>query len=283
MDLVSRFSLHSDLHQSEAQSHVLGDLGWITVGKKDEHVFVRPLGPLSVAKTQRPKAIDIEYLNSLRKQYHTLTLYVEPGLKAKIPERTGFSVEPFAHSKTSLVDLLPTEAKILTSFNQNTRRNIVHAEGVKLRSIPLAKLKPSALEDFFALYHSWTKLKSVVGYPEPFVRSVLKHHKDSGYIHLAYLGKVAVATLLTLSYDHVTTYYAAFAAPDGYKCAAPTLLTWTAIQTAKGSGDDIFDFGGIYDPRYPKMYERWQGFTKFKEGFRPTVITYPPTYLKLFW
>jgi lipid II:glycine glycyltransferase (peptidoglycan interpeptide bridge formation enzyme) len=81
----------------------------------------------------------------------------------------------------------------------------------------------------------------------------------------------------------VATYYAAYAAPAGYKQFAPTLLTWTAMQVAKGRSCDIFDFGGIYDPRYPKMYKNWQGFTKFKSGFHHTTLSYPPTTLQLFW
>ena len=77
-------------------------------------------------------------------------------------------------------------------------------------------------------------------------------------------------------------YYAAFSEELGYELFAPTLLTWTAMITAKNAGCHIFDFGGIYDPRY-RMYKKWQGFTKFKEGFSPTVVYYPPTQLLLGW
>ena len=111
----------------------------------------------------------------------------------------------------------------------------------------------------------------------------IKNYGKHGDLHLAYLGQDLVGALLILYHDSVATYWAAFASPSGYKSFAPTLLTWTAMKKAKENKSEIFDFGGIYDPRYPKMYSRWIGFTKFKSGFNPTVISYPPTALQLFW
>jgi len=115
------------------------------------------------------------------------------------------------------------------------------------------------------------------------LQAVFTSYRDHATLHTAYLGDELIASLLILMHDRVATYYAAFATPEGYHQFAPTLLTWKAIQTAKENGCDVFDFGGIYDARYPGMYKKWQGFTKFKEGFNPTPLLYPRTYLKLFW
>jgi lipid II:glycine glycyltransferase (peptidoglycan interpeptide bridge formation enzyme) len=285
-DLLTRFTTRVDLHQSPMHRELMQLIGWETHGKPGNQLFLRRLGPLSIAKIQRPQNIDLSWLNQLRKQHHIFTLYIEPGLNT-VPEKSlGFSVEPFAHSATSLIDLKLTESALLTSFSQKTRYNITKTlkkNTIQIRSTPLAKLSESVMHDLFELRTSWSKRKGVVGYPEPFLRAVVKSYAKHGTLHTAYEGDECIAALLILSQDRVATYYAAFATPEGYRQFAPTLLTWVAIQTDKKNGCDIFDFGGIYDARYPKMYKKWQGFTKFKEGFSPTIVSYPPTYLKLFW
>ncbi|MFH1244835.1 MAG: GNAT family N-acetyltransferase [bacterium] len=284
-DLASRFSSRSDLHQSPMHAKVMADIGWQTIClSKGSNLYLRRLGPVSVAKLQRPKTINLALLNQLRKKYHILTLYLEPGLSARGGSAMGggWSVEPFAHSCTSLVDLTLSSSQLLSSFNQNTRRNLKNSD-ITIRSLPLCDLSVSDIETFFTLQNSWSHLKHLASYPVPFMRAVLARHSRNGYLHIAYLGSTPVALLLVLVHDHVATYYIAFGSTVGYHHSAPTLLTWTAMLTARGQGCDIFDFGGIYDPRYPRMYRKWQGFTQFKAGFRPTVVTYPPTYLKLFW
>jgi len=284
-DLLARFVSRADLHQSPMHASVMADIGWQTIRlSPGSSLYLRRLGPVSLAKLQRPKAINLPLLNQLRKQYHILTLYLEPGLSAQGGSALGggWSVEPFAHSCTSLIDLTLTRSQLLASFNQNTRRNLKNST-VTIRSIPLRNLSHKDIDTFFALQNSWSHLKHLASYPIPFMRAVLARHSKDGYLHIAYLGTVPVALLLVLIYNRVATYYVAFGSVEGYHHSAPTLLTWTAMQTAKANGCDIFDFGGIYDSRYPKMYKKWQGFTKFKAGFRPTVVTYPPTYLKLFW
>lgn len=263
------------------------EIGWQVEKHGDSQLYYRSLGPLTIAKIQRPKSLDLGWLQSFRKKHKTLTTYIEPGLTTALPEkRLGFSVEPFAHSSTSLIDLLPTEQNILNSFSQKTRYNIVHSlkkAELKIETTQLGKLSEKQLSDFFTLHNEWSKQKHVIGYSKELLDAIIKSFAKSGDLHLAYVDNQLVATLLILYHDSVATYWAAFASPLGYKTFAPTLLTWVAIQTAKAKKCEIFDFGGIFDPRYPKMYKKWVGFTKFKSGFNPTVISYPPTTLQMFW
>ena len=285
--VVARFRARADLHQSPMHAAVLREIGWQTEDHNGSILFSRPLGPLTIAKFQRPRELDWEYIRHFRRTHHTLTTYVEPGihtaLDAKLP---GLRVEPFAHSATSLIDIQGDAKTILASFSQKTRYNVTHTEKkgeLTVTSTLLGHLSVAEEDNFFSLHSDWSRQRHVVGYPASLLRAILKCFAEQGELHLAYRGRELVAALLTLYHDHVATYYAAFARPMGYKTFAPTLLTWRAIEQAKKVGCDIFDFGGIYDPRYPSMYRKWQGFTKFKEGFRPTVITYPETRLLLFW
>ena len=285
-DLVIRFAKYEDLHQSAMHAGVLHDLGWSKEGNPGSYIYFRSLGPFTIAKLQRPKEIDLTWLKQFKKSHHTLTTYLEPGLTYQSSTSIGIKAEPFAHSCSSLIDLLPSEKEILNTFSQKTRYNIVRTikKGeLKITSTNLDKLETSQLSDFYTLHINWSKQKNVIGYSKELLDATIKNYGNRGDLHLAYLGQDLVGALLILYHDSVATYWAAFASTSGYKSFAPTLLTWTAIQKAKQNGSEIFDFGGIYDSRYPKMYSRWIGFTKFKSGFNPTVISYPPTALQLFW
>lgn len=286
-DLIARFSKRPDLHQSPMHRELMRQIGWKVEGANGSQIFYRSLGPLTIAKIQRPAKLDLAWLADFRKSHHTLTTYIEPGLTTPLPNtRLGFSVDPFAHSCTSLIDIKGTEQTILNSFSQKTRYNIVHTikkDDINIATTKLGKLSGAQKDVFFALHSEWSKKKNVVGYPMSLLNAVLIAHAKTADLHMCYQDNILVASLLVMYHDSVATYYAAFALPLGYKTFAPTLLTWVAIQEAKQNNCDIFDFGGIYDPRYPKMYKKWQGFTRFKAGFNPTVVSYPPTTLQLFW
>ncbi|MFH2085492.1 MAG: peptidoglycan bridge formation glycyltransferase FemA/FemB family protein [bacterium] len=282
--LIARFTKHPDLHQSPMYASLMREINWSVEGKAGSRLFYRTLGPFTIAKLQRPKTIDPDWINGFRKNHHALTTYIEPSLTNSFAG--GLHVEPFAHSCTSLVDLKPSEQTILNSFSQKTRYNITRTlkkADIHVVTTPLGKLTQTQKDTFFSLHKSWSASRQIFGYPLSLLNAVLKSFRQSGDLLQCYQGHDLVGILLILYHGRVATYYAAFATHEGYSTFAPTLLTWTAMQTAKERGCSIFDFGGIYDPRYPKMYKKWIGFTHFKSGFNPTVISYPPTHLQLFW
>lgn len=284
-DLISVFARRLDLHQSPYHASVMKKISWQVDGRPGSQLFFRPLGPFTIAKYQRPSILDSDRLDAFRRRHRTLTMYVEPGLNTIYS--AGLKVEPFAHSTTSLVDLSLSNKSLLSSFTQKTRYNITHQTKLahlSLTSTPLPNLTPEQKADFYALHADWSKRKNVIGYSHALLDAILSSFDENSTLHLAYdLNKTPHGALLVLSNDAVSTYYAAFSTTTGYALYAPTLLTYQAMIVAKQNGSDIFDFGGTYDPRYPRMYKKWQGFTKFKSGFNPTTISYPPTKLHLFW
>lgn len=283
-DLISRFAERSDLHQSPEYANILREIGWSVDGAPGSQIFYRSLGPLAIAKFQRSKIVDLDRLKHFRKSHHTLTFYLEPAFDH--PYLPGLPTEPFAHSKSSLLDLSATEKTLLSSFTQKTRynitRNLKQAQ-LHLLSLPLSKLSVEHTSDFYSLHEAWHNRKKVYGYPTSLLRAVFKSYARRGTLHLAYHNQTPVGTILNLYHQGVATYYAAFATSLGFNLYAPTLLAWQSLLTAQENDCDIYDFGGIYDPRYPKMYKDWEGFTRFKAGFNPEVITYPETRLHLFW
>jgi lipid II:glycine glycyltransferase (peptidoglycan interpeptide bridge formation enzyme) len=308
-DLLSLFYKSPDLHQTPEYAKVMHGIGWMTIDEPGSQVFLRKLGPISVAKMQRPAAFSLERLKEIRKEYRTLTLFVEPALtfttknhqfsfphtyeKKNPPEwlesmrKIGLHmpVPSFAHSATSIVDIRPSTQNILQSFKQKTRYNIHLSEkkGIRIESIPLEKLSKTQRQSFLDLREEWSRRKNVMGYEYQFMVSVLDGFKKQGTCHIAYKGKKPVATLLTLFTQHTSVYFSAFSTVEGYELQAPTLLTWKAMEYAKTCKKSIFDFGGIFDPRYKDTYKRWIGFTLFKARFNAIPLLYPPSHMQIFW
>ena len=284
--LLSRFGKIPDIHQNPLYAQAMQHIGWKVLGKKGSYLYLRKLGPLCVAKIQHPKTLDLAWLKQARKENHILTTYVEPGLTQTHFNQIGFKVEPFANSKTALVDLTLSPKTLLSSFKQKTRYNInlaIRKKELKIVTKLFKNLTSQELSIFQTSRQNWSKRKHIIGYEENFILALIKSFADSGYLHFAYHHNDCVATLMILQNKNSAIYYAAFSENLGYHLYAPTLLTWTAITNAQKQGCTIFDFGGIYDERYKKMYKNWQGFTKFKEGFSPTIVYYPPTQLLLGW
>lgn len=285
-DLVAQFANRKDLHQSPQYADLMKGIGWQVSGDPGSQIFYRQLGPITVAKIQRPVDLDLSVLHVFRSIHHTFTTYIEPGLNNKLDGKLGISIEPFAHSCTSVINIKPNQSSLLASFSQKTRYNITHSlkkSNLNIVSTPLSNLNTLQKTEFFELVTTWSKLKGVTGHSIFHLQLVISAFSGVGDLHMAYQDSILVGALLTLYHDSVATYYVAFATPRGNQLFAPTLLTWTAIIQAKANYCDFFDFGGIYDPRYPRLYKKWQGFTKFKSTFNPTIISYPPTSLQLFW
>lgn len=266
----------------------MAGIRWETHGKPGSQIYLLRLGLVATAKMQRPQSMDCELIKKLRRDNRTIGFYYEPGLATKAIGQLGKSraTEPLAHSATSLIDLGVKKEQLLASFSAKTRYNIGYTlkkKAIITTTTSLNKLSERERADFYSLRVQWNLHKGLHGYEFNFLESILRSYRDHGQLHIAYHKNTPIAALLILTNDHVAAYYTAYSTPLGNQHFAPTLLTWTSMEMAKQAGCDIYDFGGVYDRRYPKLYKRWQGFSKFKEGFRPTFVQYPPSRLQLFW
>jgi lipid II:glycine glycyltransferase (peptidoglycan interpeptide bridge formation enzyme) len=66
---------------------------------------------------------------------------------------------------------------------------------------------------------------------------------------------------------------------EGRSTLSQYTLLWNGILWAKKNGYKIFDFEGIFDPRFPD--KNWKGFTHFKRSFGGEEVIYPGCYTKL--
>lgn len=304
-DLYQRFASQPDMRQTQMYATVMEGIGWSTYGKPGSQIFVRKLGPVAVAKMQRSSIVDHEFLFSIRKKYHVLLTQIEPALtihnskekivfpytfdpKADIStwrsavKKVGLTktFPPLAHSATSIIDLLPSEEKMLAGVKIGTRYNIklAYRKGLLVKTIPLREFTKKDTSNFFSILAEWSSRKHVYGFDPTLMRSVMKGFRDEGWCHFGYLHDNLETVALMLKNGKQAFYYCGVSSKMGYKNRIPTALVWEGMKKAKSLGCEIFDFGGIADPRYPGEYKKWLGFTTFKEGFSPTPLLYPPSF-----
>lgn len=311
LSVYELFAQQRDIHQTPMYANVMRAIGWTIEGKPGSQIFVRKLGPIAVSKMQRPEKVNLSSIESVRKKYRTITFQLEPALHSIVEKKKfifplhiehnepedwisswkgfGFArtVMPLAHSASSLIDLRLTKQQLLEHFSQKTRYNIRKGEKgptLHVEVIPLNALNSTQRKTFLDLRAEWSKRKNVMGYDQTFMNGVLDAFKNHGACLFAVneLGET-LATLLILTTNKTAIYFSAFSSKVGYTNNAPTLLTWSAMNWAKEIGMQIFDFGGVYDPRYRGTYKRWKGFTEFKERFKPTFFLYPKSFMKTFW
>jgi lipid II:glycine glycyltransferase (peptidoglycan interpeptide bridge formation enzyme) len=287
IDLVVRFAKHLDFRQSEGYAAITQSLNWQVLGEPGSYIYLRKLGPISIAKAQRPTILNFTKLAKLRKQNHIFWTFIEPGLDTKfigkLPKKPWY-VEPYAHSATALVDLKQDKKTIWQSLTTTTRTKIRRAyQDLDVTTITLKNAPSSQINNFLKLSESWSKHKQVMGYNIPYLKQILENFPNTTHFISAFHKEELVSSLLLIQHNKLTTAFCIFTSPLGYHLRAPLLVNWEAISYSYELGAEIFDFFGLYDPRYPKMYRKWQGFSTTKMLFKPTIVSFPRSFLLLGW
>lgn len=306
MDFLDRFYHREDFHQSTAYAKVMEGIGWSTIPIDGSQIFVRQVGPVSLAKMQRPQRIDLPILAKLRSKVHLVHTIIEPPLTGELTDMRGrkhsFSFltpknqetatqyfkdagyrvtkEHYAHSKTALIDIQDSLDTVVSKFPSKTRYNIKISQRLLCQYTiqSFEDTSDTQLQEFFDLHTEWSKEKKVMGYSNTFLRVMTRSFDTSGwFISATVEGKLA-GLMMVLICDRIGYYFYTFSSIAGRNLHVPTGLLYQALKLSKEKGADIFDFCSVYDERYPGDHPRWQGFTTFKERFVPTPIYYPPTF-----
>lgn len=297
-----------DIRQSPEYAKHLELLGWKIEKIDGCYIFIRKFPLLgSFIKIQRPEKLPpIEKIFLMVKKYHARQVILElvkPFSYSAIQLflNHGFRPSsPFLPSKTLYIDLTRSEDKIFTNFSASKRRdirrairdNVVVKESKKIDDFVVLKNAQHGFsgrilpvdKQFKALWQAFWPKKAVLllAYRKPTNRNVVMHFSASSVSgcdeshHYTSIGG-----LLLLFHNRTAYYFQAASTKQGNKLAAPSLLVWEALKLAKQRGCKVFDFEGIYDPRFPQ--KSWLGFTKFKKGFGGKEIVYPQPLVKTFW
>lgn len=283
-----------DIRQSPEWGKYLSSIGW-TVEKlsNNNQAFIRRLPILgnSIIKIQHPQnPLSFLEIEQLSKKHKALFTIIEP-------DRTNFNEEEFikngfrksymslTHTLTIYIDLKPAEEKIFSSFSENARRNIKKAQkfNLEIKKIFLKNVKNDKdFKNFYDLFLNLRKIKKFYapGYDEFYKK--MQAFKNSSVLLFAYYQKKPIAAIWLGLLKDTAVYMNTGITVKGYELLANYLLVWEAIKLAKSLGLFVFDFEGLFDPRFPKERRSWIKFSEFKRKFHGSLIEYPSPFIKIY-
>jgi len=167
------------------------------------------------------------------------------------------------------IDLKKSEDELLKSFHPKTRYNIrlAQRQGVEV----IENNSDEDFEKYLELTKETSKRQGFYAHTEKYHRLMWKYLKLPGITHLLvakYKGEIITTWILFAFKDFL--YYPYGASTEKYKgVMANNLMMWEAIKLGKKLNLSTFDLWGR---------EEGKGFTKFKEGYNPLVVTFIGTW-----
>jgi lipid II:glycine glycyltransferase (peptidoglycan interpeptide bridge formation enzyme) len=284
----------ADLRQSEEYAHYLKLIGWTVEKVGRNFIYIRrlPLLPFSVIKIQRPKPpLSLVKIDQLAKKYRAIIIYLEPSAISHQPSAISHQYHlhrsPFLPTKTVQIDLTQSEEKIMARMKKDAKYSLRKAKKKEIKILRYEDTK--GIEKF---YHDWKKavgwrrhvpsLKNLQALKRAFGKNAIFLTGNARFPGFLRNGKLEIRNCLAgtaiLIAGKTAYYFYAFTSKSGRRNFAQYLLVWEGIRLAKKRGCQVFDFEGIYDPRFPQ--KSWQGFSHFKKGFGGKEVEYPGCFRK---
>ncbi len=264
-----------DLRQTKEFAQYMKLSGWKVEKIDNCYVYLRklPLLPPLIMKVQYPQSpIPFEKIKKLAKKHKPFQIQIqplkmEPGFKKydyKLNKGSGHV------TKTLQIDLTLSEEKILKQTKKDARYAIRKAKKEK-ETIQI--IEAQNLERFRQVWKKSVSWRKYV----PSLKK-LKQLKKAFAKKAIFLFAPPFGGIVLLMTNKTAYYYYAFTSKKGRRKLVQYLLVWQAIKLAKKHGCQIFDFEGIFDPRFP--VKSWQGFSHFKKSFGGKEIEYPSSFTK---
>ncbi len=281
-----------DIRQSKQYADYLSSQGWTVERTENTNYFIKKFSILgSILKLQRPEKIDFKKINKLCRKHRVFQVIIEPKdePQAKLLASNGLKISksPFLPTKTLQIDLTQTGERIFNHFKKDARSAIKKAAFATSYGEPKGDSgfikEYSTREDLKVFREAW---KNSVNYARyvPTVESLINLRKSfpSNYSVLLashnIVGSIIGGVIFTRSSHGIAYYWQAFTNSEGRTSLSQYPLLYQGILWAKKNGCKIFDFEGIYDPRFPN--KSWLGFTHFKRSFGGFEVEYPGCYVK---
>ncbi len=275
-----------DIRQSVHFANYLKRLGWTVERIGEINYFIKRIPIVgSILKLQHPEEIRMDTIQKLSRKYGVFQMIIEPknDLDAKYLVSSGFKLakSTYLPSKTLQIDLTQSQEQILRNFKKDARRVIKRGESVYIKECSTPdeiKIFRREWKKSVKFDHYVISTEQLVKLKESFPHSkslFLASHNISGRI----IGGVIFTTSSHERSNYITYYWQAFTNKEGRSTLSQYSLLWRGILWAKKQGYKIFDFEGIFDPRFPN--KSWLGFTHFKRSFGGHEVEYPGCYTKL--
>lgn len=229
----------------------------------------------TVIRGPKPTKGDVEEVKKIAKKENAIFVKFEP--KILYDKNLENEIKSFGLVKgkrlftpTSFwIDLTKSEDELLKSFHPKTRYNIrlAQRQGVEV----IEDNSDEAFEKYLELTKETSKRQGFYAHTEKYHRLMWKFLEPAGITHLLvakYKGEIITTWILFVFKDFL--YYPYGASTDKYKnVMANNLMVWEAIKLGKKLNLSTFDLWGR---------EEGKGFTKFKEGYNPKVVTFIGTW-----
>jgi lipid II:glycine glycyltransferase (peptidoglycan interpeptide bridge formation enzyme) len=286
-----------DIRQSQNYASYLKSQGWIVERVAEINYFIKKF-PLmgSVLKVQRPEEIRIDTIRKLARKYRAFQIIVEPKteMDAKFLTSVGFklSKSPYLPTKTLQIDLTQSQKAIFSHFKKDTRAIIKkffdssNSLRTNNREVKNSIHRYSSPKDIVRWREAWknsVKFNRWVPNSDQLI-NLRKSFPDNYSLFLAshnISGRIIGGALFTHSShessNYISYYWYGFTNKEGRTSLSQYSLLYNGILWAKKQGCKVFDFEGIYDPRFPN--KSWLGFTHFKRSFGGYEVEYPECYI----
>ncbi len=287
--------MHSDLRQTGAWGDYLTKIDWHVefIGKTQVTIKCLPFLNISVIKIQHATPpLPFAQIDAIAHKYHAALVVIEPDYRKydeSIYVKNGYIRTNFAymHTATIMIDLKQTNEALLKSFSENARRNIKKSQNnnLAIEHIFLNKTKKTDTFDrFYDLFANLSRLKHFYLPPKKELSEKIIALRNLTFVSFAYekSGSEPIAAIWFCYFDNMLYYLNTGATARGYELLANYLLVWEGLQEGQKHGLEIFDFGGIYDPRYPRLRQSAKKYSQFKKRFHGTLIEYPSSWIKFY-
>jgi len=264
----------SDIRQSPQYGYYLAQIGWTVERIDGINYFIKKFPIIgSIIKIQRPEKINFEEIEKLQKKYKAFQVILEPSLILRHTDilynhGLRLSKSPYLPTKTLQTNTEQPDKKILAGFRSDIQRAIK-----KINPAQILEYKNN-LDEF---YQVWEKAVGLSKYV-PSLKQLQALQSSFNNNSLFVTTSDKSAGIIFLVSDTTLYYWQAFS--DKRKRYLPNQyrMIWYGILWGKKRGAKMFDFEGIYDPRFPD--KSWLGFTHFKKTFGGKEVEYPGCFVK---
>ena len=260
-----------DIRQSKQYADYLSQIGWIVERINNTNYFIKKLLLIgSIMKIQRPKEINFEEIERLRKKYRAFQIIIEPKdeRQKQMVVNGGYKISksPYLPTKTLYLDLTETKQKLFNNLKKDAKYALKKTSDIRINTI----------KDIGLFRKIWKEMVSYRRYVPPLSHLIsLKKSFGDSCLFLEFPAEAGAIFLLNRNRAY---YWQAFTGKAARKNLIQYGIVWKGILWAKQNGAKIFDFEGIYDERFPN--KSWLGFSHFKKSFGGNVVKYPGCYTK---
>ena len=282
-----------NVRQSEAWKVYMESLIWkcprISSGTI-VNLFKTPLNFFNFGKIQKPfnlSASDLKEIDDICIENRVKFMKLEPNSNQSVDEiyENGFidSNMPLSPSVTAYTDLTKSTDELWGALSRSGKYGVNRAKRENTRVESFVNPKDGILNDFYKTHRQTSKRNKFMSRGFDDLQKRRDAFGDESYLLMVYDGEGNLSGGKFFLGNGEMTLFACGGTTDvGRKNRSGFALTWESIVYFKERGYKIMDLEGMYDPRFPKDYKGWEGFTEFKRKFSPVEVVFHKPFIKYY-